>query len=346
MRQLSLFDDAESASEKPGRLDADSGRLLQAFGARRLNEGASQRSVLRETSQLRSIARECGIPGRPLPLATAFADIALVGRALREPRAPISRSTGRTRLRATQRFLRIVGPRLGRDPASDLAALDALLPARPASCWHSAGTIVAGEAGRRRRRGPTLDGADLRRIVDGAGDGGGESAVRDRALAAILCFSGLRVEEVVALRWEDVETRLSPTGHYGLTAAVERRGRRLRLPLPGPSADALEALRESAGRSSRGESGHLFRASRGPDRQLGYWAARNVLVEACRRAGLPPAESSELRAGCAHWLRAQGLSEHEVRSVLGLARVRSVDRLLARHGALDAQRRVREQVAD
>ena len=93
-------------------------------------------------------------------------------------------------------------------------------------------------------------------------------------------------------------------------------------------------------------SGHVFRTSRAPNRPLGYRAARNVLVDACRRAGLPPAESSELRAGCAHWLRAQGLSEHEVASVLGLARVRSVDRLLVRHAALDAQRRVREQFSD
>ena len=190
MRQLSLFDDAGPASEGRGRLDAESERLLQAFAAGRLSEGASERSVLRETAQLRSIARECGGPGGQLPLGAAFADVALIGRALREPRAPISRSTGRTRLRATQRFMRIVGPRLGRDPAADLETLDALLPARPGSSWHSAGTLVAGEAGRRRRRGPTLDGVDLRRIVDAAGGGaaGPQSAVgrppRSRASAA------------------------------------------------------------------------------------------------------------------------------------------------------------------
>ena len=346
MRQLSLFADAGPASEGRGRLDAESERLLRAFAAGRLSEGASERSVLRETSQLRSIARECGGPGRPLPLGAVFADVALVGRVLREPRAPISRSTGRTRLRATQRFMRIVGPRLGRDPAADLAGLDAQLPARPTSAWHSAGTLVAGEAGRRRRRGPTLDAADLRRIVEAAGERGGESAARDRALAAVLCFTGLRIEEAVALRWEDIETRLAPTGYYGLTAVVERGGRQLRLPMPGPSADALEGLREFVDRAGGQPPGHVFRAIRGPNRPLGYRAARNVLVEACRRAGLPPAESSELRAGCAHWLRAQGLSEHEVAAVLGLARVRSVDRLLARHAALDAQRRVREQLGD
>jgi hypothetical protein len=50
-----------------------------------------------------------------------------------------------------------------------------------------------------------------------------------------------------------------------------------------------------------------------------------------------------LRAACAHWLRSQGLSDHEVAPVLGLAQVRSVDRLLRHHAALDAQRRVKER---
>jgi hypothetical protein len=78
------------------------------------------------------------------------------------------------------------------------------------------------------------------------------------------------------------------------------------------------------------------------DRPLSYRAALEVLQGACRRAGLPAVESSTLRAACAHWLRSQGLSDHEVAAVLGLARVRSVDRLLRHHVALDAQRAVRE----
>jgi hypothetical protein len=67
-----------------------------------------------------------------------------------------------------------------------------------------------------------------------------------------------------------------------------------------------------------------------------------VLQVACRRAGLPTVESITLLAACAHWLRSQGLSDHEVAQVLGLARVRSVDRLLQGHAAIDAQRIVRE----
>jgi predicted XRE-type DNA-binding protein len=70
-----------------------------------------------------------------------------------------------------------------------------------------------------------------------------------------------------------------------------------------------------------------------------------VLQDACRRAGLPVVDAASLRAACAHWLRSQDLSDHEVATVLGLARVRSVDRLLRQHAALDAQRVVRDVLA-
>lgn len=49
------------------------------------------------------------------------------------------------------------------------------------------------------------------------------------------------------------------------------------------------------------------------------------------------------RAARAHRLRSQGLSDYEVAAALGLARVRSVDRLLERHIALDAQCMVKEK---
>jgi hypothetical protein len=88
----------------------------------------------------------------------------------------------------------------------------------------------------------------------------------------------------------------------------------------------------------------VFRAYGSSDRPLGYRAARNIVKDACRRAGLPAVESVALRSACAHWLRCQGLSDHEVAAVLGLARVKSVDRLLRRHAALDAQRTVREVI--
>jgi integrase len=345
MRQLSLFERETEPYARRQVLDAKSEQLIQDFGKQRLLQGASRQSVLREISQLRSIARECGVPGPPLPIEAVFTDVALIARVLREPSAPISRATGRARLLAAQRFLRIMGPMLGRDAEAELAALDALLPARRSASWHSTGTLVAGEIGRRRPKGPTLDAADLYRIVDAAGESSGdERKLRDRALVAIQCFSGIRIEELIRLRWKDVEIDNSDVGYYGFTASVERSGCQLRLPLLGLSGKAFGELQRRMTIAGIPPSGPVFRAGGPAGRPLSYRGARKVLVQACTRAGLPPASSAELRAGCAHWLRSQGLSDHEVTAVLGLARVRTVDRLLSRHAALDAQRRVREQL--
>ena len=345
MQQLSLFDGDAGASSARSPLDATSERLLREYGQTRSNQGASHQSVRREISQLRSVARACGQSGTPRAIEKAFKDVSLVARALREPSVPIAQATGRARLIAVHRFYRIIGPALGRNAAADIAALDALLPARRSTGWHTVGTIVAGERGRRRTRGPTLDAADLVRIVDAAGrDRGSDHQVRDRALVAIQCFSGLRVEEILRLRWNDLDTDLTVTGHYGPTASVERQGRQLRLLLPNPIGETLDSLRRGALAHGMPPEGPVFHACGSPDRPLSYRAARNVLVEACRRAGLPAVSSAELRAACAYWLRSQGLSEHEVMMTLGLTRVRSVDRMLRRHQALDAQRRVREQL--
>jgi len=169
-------------------------------------------------------------------------------------------------------------------------------------------------------------------------------ACRDRALVALHCFSGLRPEEIVRLRWEDLSTELSASGHCGLTVAVERSGGWLRLLLPGPAADAIAALAGAMGGTIEALTGSVLCARGAREHPLSYRAARDVLYDACRRAGLPPVESSALRSACAHWLRSHGLSDREVAIVLGFARVRSVDRLLQRHLALDAQRTVRERM--
>lgn len=345
MQQLSLFDGTESGSARRRALDPESEALLEQFRATRSQEGAGRRSLLRECSQLRSIARNTAHTGKPVTLSAMVTDLAGIARALREPATPISRATGRARLVAVQRFLRVMGPLLGRDPEADLAELDALLPARQAYGWHDHGTLVAGNSARRRQRGPTLDASDLHRIVDTASEGTTSArSARDRALLAVQCFSGIRVEEAVALRWEDLGTDLAGAGYFGLTASVRRGDRLMRLPLPGPIGAALDTLRDATERSGISVTGPIFRAVERSNRPLSYGGARKVLVAACRRAGLPPAGTAELRASCAHWLRSQGLSEHDVATVLGLARVRSVDRLLSRHVALDAQRRVREHL--
>jgi hypothetical protein len=149
MSQLLLFEETDTSSARQP-LDAVSEQLLREYGQQRASQGASPQSVRRELSQLRSIARACGRPGMPLPLDQTFNALAQVARALREPLTPLSRATGRARLVAAQRFCRIMGPVLGRDPDTDLVSLDALLPACRSTGWHTVGTMVAGDHGRRR----------------------------------------------------------------------------------------------------------------------------------------------------------------------------------------------------
>lgn len=271
-------------------------------------------------------------------------DIPKVARALRDPVRTISGATGRARFIAVQRFLRALSLELGQDPVAALEALDALLPIKGRSGWHVAGQIVAGSRACRHRRGPTLSSDDLHRVV-AASEGHKPTfrAARDRALVALQCFSGLRVRELLTMQWEDIGSHVVDGRYFGLTATVRRRGDELCLPLPGPAGNSLLNLQSTLELNSN-STGAIFRAREQVDAPLSYRGARNVLLASLIGAGLPAMESSELRAACAAWLREQRLSEHDVRYVLGLSRVRSVDRLLARYSALNAQRLVHEHL--
>jgi len=342
MRQLSLFDRLPQSSAGP-KLDASSELLLRNYGERRIADGASRQTVRRECCQLRVIVRVCSPPPNLRDITEVVTDLPAVAQALREPPSVISAATGRARLIAVQRFLRFIGPTIGREPYADIAALDVLLPAKSARGWHTAGTLVAGRGARQRRRGPTLASADLERIVAAASEGKPTfRAARDRALVAIQCFSGLRAEEAVALRWDDIVPHVRDDRYYGLEATVWRRGTDLRLPLLGPAGQALVELRALFDTLGIATMGPVFRVREGSDLPLSYRAVRKVLVAACANAGLPSVSSAELRAACAWRLQEMGLSDQEVCSVLGVSRVRTVDQLLRRHAALDAQRQVRE----
>jgi len=348
MKQLALFDRVSGSAGLAGRrerFDRDSACLLAMFQDARTTQGRRLRSAKHDVSQLRAVLGEVRVVDATVTLRTLLDHIDLLAQALREPSVIIARATGRARLLAVQRFIRSIGSSLGRNPDDDLAALDARLPAHRSKGWHTTGTLVAGTPGRRRRRGPTLDAADLRRLVDAAGVEDSARAPRDRALVALHCFSGLRPEEIVHLRWEDLATELTVKGHFGLTATVHRGGRRISLLIAKPAAAEVAALAASVGARIEELSGPVLRARGAAGRALSYRAARDVLHDVCRQAGLPIVDAASLRAACAHWLRSQGLSDHEVATVLGLTKVRSVDRLLRHHAALDAQRIVRDTLS-
>ncbi|MBA2453877.1 MAG: site-specific integrase [Chloroflexia bacterium] len=166
--------------------------------------------------------------------------------------------------------------------------------------------------------------------------------IRDLAIVALHCFSGLRPEEITALDWDQIEVARQGEGYQALCVAVHRGGQAWTLPLPRHSATALVQLADSLDAQIGDLHGPIFKRSASVDQPLSYRAIRDVVGRACDQSGLPIVEAVDLRAAFAHWLGSQGLSDHEVASVLGVQRVRTVDRLLRRHRALDAQRRVRE----
>src|SRR5829696_4573769 len=98
--QLSLLKPEQSLGVPAGRraLDRESEGLLREFKERRLTDGAHPRSVQREVSQLRAVARESGSMDQPAVLRTLLADVGLIAQALREPGTTIARTTGRARL--------------------------------------------------------------------------------------------------------------------------------------------------------------------------------------------------------------------------------------------------------
>src|SRR5438067_8395610 len=111
--QPSLFD--LSARRTPatrlrGALCPASEVLLSRYRELRVASGGHPSTVAREMSQLRSLARELDTTAG---LPAAFRDAATLARLLLEPSAVISASTGRCRLVAAQRFVRVCGQYVG-----------------------------------------------------------------------------------------------------------------------------------------------------------------------------------------------------------------------------------------
>ena len=326
----------------PWRLDRDSEALLVAFGCAREAEGASTRSAIREMSQIRSVLRELAATGGPVPAARLAAVPERLAGVLCEPAAVVALSTARSRYVAVQRFVRFLSRQRGTHTDADaaLAVVAARLPTRASAGWHTEGVVLGGARGRRRRRGPTLLAADLCAIADGI-ENSGFRGTRDRALVALHCFSGLRPGEIVSLAWEQLGEGLLAYRYGGLTARVSRGGREVSLILLPQAATPVAALRELAAATGH-PSGAVFRRCVGSPRPLTERAAHAVVRRSQEAAGLPPVGAAGLRAAFAQWLRSAGLSDHEVRDVLGLARVRTVDQLLQPHAALEAQRWARK----
>jgi len=322
-------------------LDPDSETLLRAYRKYRESSGASLQSARRECSQLRVIVRAISRTRTQRSILNILSDPQAVANALMIPLVPVSESTVRSRLIAVQRLLTFVCPLVGRNAETEIMKLDALLPARTSQNWREAGTVVGGIRARRRARGPALSVDDLLTIVASASDGGGSFCnLRDQALIALQCFSGVRIEEAIGLCWEDIVADLDDERYFGHVVRVKRRGTTVFLPLHNIAANALFEFRAYIDSRGTAPVGSLFRTRYGSVSPVNYRTARRIVAHACERAKVPPVTSSDLRSAYAWVLKTQGSSDHQIMLALGLSRVKSVDLLLRNHNALAAQRQV------
>jgi integrase/recombinase XerD len=143
---------------------------------------------------------------------------------------------------------------------------------------------------------------------------------RNRTLLRLAYAGGLRVSELVALRWRDLQARDAGKGQV---TVYGKGGKTRAVLLPASVWRDLEALRED----STADDGPVFRSRKGG--ALTARQAQRLVEAAARRAGL--------RAGVSpHWLRhahathalERGAPIHIVQATLGHASVATTGRSL------------------
>jgi len=131
---------------------------------------------------------------------------------------------------------------------------------------------------------------------------------RDFAILTVLSRLGLRASEVTGLTLDDLDWTI------GEVTVCGKGGRRDQLPLP---VDVGRALADYC-RRGRPHTTHrvLFLHSRAPYGPLSYHAIGQVVMAACRRAGLPEVRAHRLRHASACSMRRAGAPLLEIGQVL------------------------------
>jgi integrase len=173
--------------------------------------------------------------------------------------------------------------------------------------------------------------------------GAGELAARaaedrqDADLFRIKFYAGLRLGEVVALRWRDVRFLPDLSGgvlhvEHAVSAGVEKKpksGRARPVPIPQPAAQALARLAARADYTTPDD--YVFCNRYG--RRLDPSAIRRRYKRACVAAGLRPVKLHGLRHAAGSVL-ARSLPLVTVRDVLGHAKLTTTNRYL--HSKIDS----------
>lgn len=170
---------------------------------------------------------------------------------------------------------------------------------------------VAGNRGRGRRPDVEvgrsrahLTPAEVEALVEAAGKVG-RHRLRDRTLILVAYRHGLRVSELVALKWEQVDFKAGR-----LHVNRKKRGSAATHPVEGDELRALRALQRAYP-----DSPFIFAGERGP---LSRSAVSKIVERAGTEAGIPfPVTPHQLRHACGFYLANRGVPTRTIQAYLG-----------------------------
>jgi len=322
--------------------DEGSLTLLQRYTEGRLQSGSkpAASTVRTECDYLRGMVFASISLGGPTTLEALRDDPQTVAKILRE--WPRTRGTLNTMLAA---MLRLIDFTVDDVPEAERLKeqVQAGLYPRPSGnrSWNVLPRTVGGSRRVQRRR-PVLSQADILKIVDAASVASpdDETVLRDRAIVALACWSGISPYELPTLRWEQL------LGHRSTAEApwcatihdVAHHGRLVCIPVVEDAAPYLRDLVAAASMGRGRLSGYMFRRSRGKEHPLTYSMTRRIVRLAVQNAGLPACDDTTLKRAYATYLKQRGLNDYAIRDALGLKTMASVESHLLQHRWSAAQR--------
>lgn len=134
----------------------------------------------------------------------------------------------------------------------------------------------------------------------------GRHGDRDALMISLAWHHGLRVSELIALRWSDIDWKRADTAVTRL-----KNGKSTRQPLDGNDLRGLRALHRE-----RSSDEWVFMSERGPFTRDGF---RKLLKTAADRAGIANVHPHALRHACGHALAMKGRDTRLLQDWLGTA---------------------------